>query len=177
MLENLQKNWWLIAVRGVLAILFGLLALFSPMIVIFSLMTFFAFFLVLSGFFLITLAFLGEVENRWLRVLEALLFIATGAVILINPASAVSWIMILIAAWAIVSGIFQVMGAIRLRKVIRNEWYMIFGGVISIIFGIVIATNLIAGAAAITMVFGIYALVVGIFTLILAFRIKNFKLA
>lgn len=175
MLENLQRNWWLIAIRGVLAILFGLLALFSPSIVVISLLTFFAFFAVLSGFFIITLAFLGELENRWLRVFEGLVFIAVGALVFMNPVSAAAGIMVFIAAWAIVSGILQIIGAIRLRKVITNEWMMILNGVISIIFGVVLASNLLVGAAVIAMFFGAFALLSGIMTLILAFKIKKFK--
>jgi len=175
MLENLQKNWWLIVIRGVLAILFGLLALFSPMIVVISLLTFFAFFAILSGFFIITLAILGEVNNRGLRIFEGLIFIITGVLVFMNPASAAAGIMIFIAAWAILSGILQIIGAIRLRKVITNEWLMILNGVISIIFGVVLASNLLVGAAVLAMFFGAFALVSGIFTVIWAFKIKNFK--
>ncbi len=175
MIESLQKNWWLIAVRGVLAILFGLLALFSPYIVIFSLVTFFGFFAVMSGVFILTLALLGEVNNRLLSILEGLLFLATGIIVLVNPVSAVGGVMIFIAAWAIISGLFQIIGAIRLRKVITNEWLMILNGIISLLFGIVLAANLINGAAVLVMLFGGFALLSGIFTLILSFRIKNHK--
>ena len=177
MLENLQKNWWLLAVRGVLAILFGLLALFSPMIVVVSLLTFFSFFAILSGIFIITLALLGELDSRWLRLLEGLVFVAVGVLVFMNPASAAAGIMIFIAAWAIVSGLFQIMAAIRLRKVITDEWWMILSGVISIIFGIVLASNLLTGAAVLAMFFGAFALLTGIFYIILAFRIKKFKLS
>jgi uncharacterized membrane protein HdeD (DUF308 family) len=176
MIEKLQKNWWLLAVRGILAILFGIAALLSPVVLIYSLLTFFSFFVILSGFFVITLAFLGESENRWLRVFEGLFFIATGALVLFNPAFIVSGFMILVAVWAIVSGIFYIIGAIRLRKFITNEWYMIFNGVISIIFGIILAGNLITGAAIITMLFGIYAIINGLIFIVFSFKIKNFKL-
>jgi uncharacterized membrane protein HdeD (DUF308 family) len=175
MMESLQKNWWLITVRGVLAILFGLLALLSPMIVIFSLLTFFSFFVILSGFFIITLAFLGETDNRWLRVFEGLVFIIAGVIILMNPVFAVGGLMIFVAAWAVVSGIMQILGAIRLRKVINNEWLMILNGVISILFGIVLAANLIDGAAVLTMFFGAFAVLSGIFSVMLSFKIKNYK--
>lgn len=175
-MENLQKNWWLVSVRGVLAVLFGLVALFSPMIVIFSLLTFFSFFVILSGVFIVTLAFLENNENKWMRVLEGLIFIITGAIVLFNPVSAVGGLMILIAAWAIVSGIFFIVGAIRLRKMIQNEVLMILNGIISILFGIVLAMNLIDGAAAITMMFGIFAILSGIISIILSFKIKNYKL-
>lgn len=173
MLENLQKRWWLFTIRGTLAILFGLAALLSPMVVIISLLTFFSFFAVLSGFVIVTLAFLGELANRWLRLTQGLIFIATGALVLLNPISAVGGLMILIAAWAIVGGLLDIINAISLRKVITNEWFMLFNGVISILFGIILAANLIKGAAVIAILFGIYALLSGIVTVILSIKIKN----
>ena len=176
MLETLQKNWWLIAVRGVLAIVFGILALASPYIVIFSLITFFAFFAILSGFFILTLAFLGETDNKGLRIIEGLIFLGAGIVVLLNPVSALGGIMIFIAAWAILSGLVHIVGAIKMRKVITNEWLMILNGVISIIFGILLAGNLIQGAGVMLMVFGAFAILSGIFSIMLAFRIKTYKL-
>ncbi|NOS84569.1 MAG: HdeD family acid-resistance protein [Ignavibacteria bacterium] len=176
MLETLQKNWWLIAVRGVLAIVFGVLALASPYIVIFSLITFFAFFAILSGFFILTLAFLGETDNKGLRIIEGLIFLGAGIVVLLNPVSALGGIMIFIAAWAILSGLIHIIGAIKMRKVITNEWLMILNGVISIIFGILLAGNLIQGAGVMLMVFGAFAILSGIFSIMLAFRIRTYKL-
>ncbi len=174
-MESLQKSWWLVTVRGVLALLFGLLALFSPYIVIFSLITFFAFFAILSGFFILTLAFLGETDNKGLRILEGLIFLGAGIVVLLNPVSALGGIMIFIAAWAILSGLIQIIGAIKLRKVISNEWFMILNGVISVLFGIVLAGNLVTGAGVMLMIFGAFAILSGIFTIILSFKIKSYK--
>jgi uncharacterized membrane protein HdeD (DUF308 family) len=176
MLETLQKNWWLIAVRGVLAIVFGILSLASPYIVIFSLITFFAFFAILSGFFILTLAFLGETDNKGLRIIEGLIFLGAGIVVLLNPVSALGGIMIFIAAWAILSGLIHIIGAIRMRKVITNEWLLILNGVISIVFGILLAGNLIQGAGVMLMVFGAFAILSGIFSIMLSFRIKTYKL-
>src|SRR6187455_58482 len=173
MLEALQKHWWLVAVRGVLAILFGILALASPYIVIFSLITFFAFFAILSSFFILTLAFLGETENRGIRILEGLIFMGAGIVVLLNPVSALGGIMIFIAAWAILSGITQIISAIKMRKVISNEFMLILNGVISLIFGILLAGNLIQGAGVMLMVFGVFAILSGLFSILLAFRIKS----
>lgn len=161
--------------RGVLAIVFGILALASPYIVIFSLITFFAFFAILSGFFILTLAFLGETDNKGLRISEGLIFLGAGIVVLLNPVSALGGIMIFIAAWAILSGLIHIIGAVKMRKVITNEWLMILNGVISIIFGILLAGNLIQGAGVMLMVFGAFAILSGIFSIMLAFRIKTYK--
>jgi len=171
-LEQLKKSWWLVAVRGVLAILFGVLALASPYLVMFSLITFFAFFAVLSGFFIVTLAFIGEPENRFLRILEGLIFIAAGIIVYLNPVFAVGGIMIFIAAWAILSGVTQIFMAIRLRKIINNEFFLILNGIISVLFGIILAGNLISGAGVILMVIGIFSVISGIFSVMLAFRLR-----
>ncbi len=171
-MEQLKKSWWLVAVRGVLAILFGVLALASPYLVMFSLITFFAFFAVLSGFFIVTLAFIGEPENRFLRILEGLIFIAAGIIVYLNPVFAVGGIMIFIAAWAILSGVTQIFMAIRLRKIINNEFFLILNGIISVLFGIILAGNLISGAGVILMVIGIFSVISGIFSVMLAFRLR-----
>ena len=163
------------AIRGILGILFGLVALFSPMVIIFSLLTIFSLFAVLSGVFIVTLAVLGEVDNRIIRIIEGIIFIVVGAIVIFNPVSALGGLMIFIAAWAILSGLLQIIGAIKLRKIITNEWFMILNGIISIIFGLILAANLIEGAAVLMMLFGAFMLLSGLFTLILSFKIKNFK--
>jgi uncharacterized membrane protein HdeD (DUF308 family) len=175
MIEKLQKSWWLVMLRGTLAILFGLAALFSPLTVIYSLLTIFSFFLIISGFAIVTLAFLGETESKWFRVVEGMLFILTGALVILNPAFAVGGIMLFIAAWAIMSGAINIVNAIKLRKVIANEWLMILNGAISVLFGILISTNLLGGAMAVTNIFGIFALLSGLFIVMLSFRIRGLK--
>lgn len=171
-MEQIKKSWWLVAIRGVLAILFGVLALASPYLVMFSLITFFAFFAVLSGFFIVTLAFIGEPENKFLRVIEGLLFIAAGIIVYLNPVFAVGGIMIFIAAWAILTGVTQVFMAIKLRKIINNEFLLILNGIISVLFGIILAGNLISGAGVILMVIGIFSVISGIISVMLAFRLR-----
>jgi uncharacterized membrane protein HdeD (DUF308 family) len=175
MIENLQKNWWLVALRGIFAILFGI-AIFLKPAVIFSLLTLFGFFVILSGLVIIIHAFTGKSPGKWLILIEGLVFIITGLLVISNPAFIVGWVMILIAVWAVVSGVFNIINAVNLRKVITNEWLMILNGAVSILFGIVVAANLLESAITITKLFGIFALISGVFLLILSFRIKNAKL-
>jgi len=175
MVEFIQKNWWLIALRGVFAILFGLIAFFSPVEALLSMLTFFAFFLLLSGFAIITQSLFGKSANKWLEFFEGLIFVITGVLIVSNPAFITGSVMILIAVWAVISGIFSIINAINLRKVITNEWLMILNGAVTVLFGIAVASNVLVSAIAITTLFGIFAIISGIFIVILSFRIKNLR--
>jgi len=79
----------------------------------------------------------------------------------------------LIAVWAIIRGIFEIVTAIQLRKEISNEWALIIGGIISMIFSVVLVVNPAAGALAMVWVIGPYALVFGLMMIVLAFRVRR----
>ncbi|MCX7878738.1 MAG: DUF308 domain-containing protein [Ignavibacteria bacterium] len=173
MKQSLKKYWWLFLMKGIVAIIFGLLIVFNPMVMIITFLSLFGVFLIFTGVILITLAFLGETENTIIRAIEGILFILMGIVIMLNPLSAAGGLMIMIAAWAIISGLLQIVSAIRLRKVIENDIMMFISGVISIIFGVVLAGNLIQGAEIITIFFGLFAILTGILNTILAINIRK----
>lgn len=169
-----QKRWWLLILRGTLLILFGLIAFFAPGIVLISLIVIFAVFLIAAGIFLIFESISSNDRNhRVLKITEGIINIITAVIILVLPAESIDVIMIFVSAWAFISGIFQIASAIKLRKVIENEFLAITGGFISLIFGIVILFNLIAGAEALVMVFGIFAVVSGALIVSLSFKIKK----
>lgn len=173
MKENLKKYWWLFLLKGIVAVIFGLLIVFNPMVMIITFLSVFGIFLIFTGVILITLAFLGETINTTIRTIEGVLFILMGILILQNPVSAAGGLMIMIAAWAILSGLLQIVSAIRLRKVIENDIMMFLSGAISIIFGIVLASNLIQGAEIITIFFGVFAVITGITNIILAVKVRK----
>ena len=79
-----------------------------------------------------------------------------------------------IAAWAVVGGILTIISAIRVREEIDNEWWLVLSGILAIIFGILVFTNVLAGILTIAWVFGIFAIVVGILSIVLAFRVRDF---
>jgi uncharacterized membrane protein HdeD (DUF308 family) len=170
----IQKRWWLFTFRGILLILFGFIAFFIPGIVLISLIIVFAVLLIASGIFLIYESISSVDKNhRVLKITEGIINFVTAVIILIMPAESIAVIMILVSAWAFVSGIFQIASAIKLRKVINNELLAISGGFVSLIFGIVILFNLIAGAEALVMVFGIFAVITGTLITVLSFKIKK----
>jgi len=176
MLESIQKHWWLLLLRGILAIIFGFIALGAPGIVSFTFVLWFGVIAIFSGIFLVIEA-IGNKENRGWRFLEAIVYILVGILFLLRPGFVLTFVAYYIAFWAIIVGIFEIYYAIKLRKEIKNEWFAILNGVLTLIFGILILTNIVAGLEAIVMVLGIFAIMSGILMIILSFKAKGLKSA
>ena len=115
----------------------------------------------------------GAPAPRWWLAIVGLLGIATGLVVFMMPGLTALVLLYFIAGWAIATGVFQIIGAIRLRKEIDDEWYLILGGLISVLFGIGVMMAPGAGALALLWVIGIYAVVIGVIMVGLAFRLKK----
>jgi uncharacterized membrane protein HdeD (DUF308 family) len=175
----LARNWWLFLLRGVIALIFGVAALFFPQAAFLSLVLVFGAFALVDGIFAIIAAFTGgaKSENWWWLILEGLFGVLIGILTIWQPAAmGLAWIF-MIAAWAIVTGVFEIVTAIRLRKVMTGEWALILGGVISIIFGLLAAFFPMSGAFAVGVVIGIYALLFGISMILLALNLRKFRAA
>jgi uncharacterized membrane protein HdeD (DUF308 family) len=171
-LESVRKNWWLWIIRGVLAILFGLLAFAIPGITLVSLALVYGVYAFADG---LTSLWVGASSRVWSLVLIGILGIAVGIYTFFFPGITAFALLYLIAAWAIVRGIFEIISAIRLRKEITNEWWLVLSGAISIIFGAALFVNPGAGAVAMVWVIGIYAIVFGIMMIVLAFRLHGLR--
>src|SRR5215218_9916839 len=97
-----------------------------------------------------------------------------GLIILWNPELGGVTLTFVIAAWAVVGGILTIISALRVRQEIDNEWWLVISGILAIIFGILVFTNILAGILTIAWVFGVFAIVVGILSIVLAFRVRDF---
>ena len=173
----LARNWWVFLFRGLLAILFGVAALLFPAAAFLSLVLVFGAFTLLDGIFALVAAFAGSArsENWWWLVVEGVFGILVGALTIWQPAAmGLAWIFI-IAAWAIVTGIFEILTAIRLRKEITGEWLLVLGGALSIAFGVLAFMSPQSGAFAIGTVAGLYGLMFGLLFVFLAFRLRKFR--
>jgi uncharacterized membrane protein HdeD (DUF308 family) len=115
----------------------------------------------------------GTPAPRWWMAVVGVIGILAGIVAFANPGLTALTLLMLIAAWAIVSGIFEIVGAIRLRKEIDNEWLLILHGVISVLFGLFVWLQPGEGALAIIWVIGAYAIIGGIILCVLAFRLRS----
>jgi uncharacterized membrane protein HdeD (DUF308 family) len=164
-----------VALRGVVAILFGLMAMFMPAITLSALVLVWGAFALVDG----VLALVAGVRIRdngkplWALIVVGLLGIAAGVVTFLWPGLTALVLLYIIAIWALVSGVFQIIAAVRFRKEIRNEWLLGLSGVVSVLFGGMLIMQPGAGALALVWVIGIYAVFFGILLLVFSFRLRQ----
>jgi uncharacterized membrane protein HdeD (DUF308 family) len=175
MLSMLARNWWVLALRGVLAIIFGILAIIWPGLTLLVLITLFGAYALVDGIFAVIagIASYGKNERWWAVLLEGIAGIVLGVLTFLWPGTTALVLVYFIAAWALLTGIFEIAAAIRLRKEIEGEWMMVLSGILSIIFGLFLIVAPGAGALGLIWVIGAYAIVWGILLLILAFRLRG----
>jgi uncharacterized membrane protein HdeD (DUF308 family) len=174
MLHSLARNWWALALRGFMAVLFGLLAFFVPGITLLTLVLLFGVYALVDGLFNV-IAFFRVASHHWALLIEGLIGILAGILTFAWPAITAIALLYLIAFWAVFTGIFEIIAGIRLRKVVANEWLLLVIGVLSLLFGMLILFAPGAGALAIVIWIGAYALVFGISLLVLAFRLRGHR--
>jgi uncharacterized membrane protein HdeD (DUF308 family) len=174
-LAHLARNWWTFVLRGVVAILFGILAFMRPGITLEALVLLFAFWALFDGVFAL-ISSIGAAEARepwWPLVLIGLLGIAAGVLALRWPGITALALLFIIAYWSIFRGILEIVAAVRLRNLIPGEWWFIFGGLASVAFGALLVIYPGAGILAVIWLIGIYAVIFGIASLMLGFRLKG----
>jgi uncharacterized membrane protein HdeD (DUF308 family) len=170
----LRRVWWVLVVRGLLGVLFGLLAFSHPGTTLAVLIAFFGAYALIDGIMAIYFAFQAPREHVqvWPFILEGLVGILAGIGAFVAPLVTAVALETLIAAWAFVTGIFELIAAFRLRHVISGEWILALTGIFSILAGIALWAYPVAGLAAIVMVIGAYALVFGLLLISLGLRIR-----
>jgi uncharacterized membrane protein HdeD (DUF308 family) len=174
MLDTLARNWWALALRGVAAVLFGLLTFLLPGITLVTLVLLFGAYALVDGLFNL-LAFFKVASHHWALLIEGVIGIIAGVLTFTWPTITAIVLLYLIAFWAIFTGVFEIVAGIRLRKVIANEWLLILMGMLSMLFGFLILFAPGAGALAIVLWIGVYALMFGIVLLALAFRLRGHR--
>jgi uncharacterized membrane protein HdeD (DUF308 family) len=173
MIEVLRRNWWALIVRGIIAIIFGILAIILPGLTLRVLVLLFGAYALVDGIFMLITAFQGAMEHRLLLLIEGIVSIIAGILTLVWPGLTALVLLYFIAFWAIVTGILEVLAAIRLRREIANEWALGIAGVVSVLFGIIAIVHPLSGALAIIWVIGIYAILFGILLIVLGFRLRG----
>jgi uncharacterized membrane protein HdeD (DUF308 family) len=174
MLHTLARNWWALALRGLVAVLFGLLTFLIPGITLVTLVLLFGAYALADGVFNV-IAFFRVASHHWALLIEGVVGIIAGILTFVWPAITALVLLYLIAFWAIFTGLFEIIAGIRLRKAIASEWLLLVMGVLSLLFGVFILFAPGAGALAIVLWIGAYALVFGITMLVLAFRLRGHR--
>jgi len=169
----LARNWWAIALRGVFGILFGIVALLMPAAVMLTLAVFFGVYLLFDGVFGIVAAIrAAQHHERWgLLLAEGVLNVIVGVVVWMFPGGAVLGFVLLIAAWALITGGLMLASAFSLHPS-HGRFWLALGGVVSLIWGVLLIVAPLAGALVLTWWLGIYAIVFGVTLLVLGFRLR-----
>jgi len=173
----LARNWWVVALRGVVAILFGLLAFVLPGITLAVLVLLFGAYAIVEGIFNVIAAVRGRegVAPWWALLLEGLVSIGAGVVTFVWPGLTALVLLYVIAVWAVITGALEIAAAIRLRKVMTGEWWLALSGVLSIVFGALLMIAPAAGALVVVLWIGAYAVVFGALLIGLAFRLRRWR--
>ncbi|MGE3148612.1 MAG: HdeD family acid-resistance protein [Pseudorhodoplanes sp.] len=176
MRQVLARNWWALALRGVLGILFGVIAFAWTGATMLSLVLLFSAYMLVDGVFAIIAAVrAAQASERWgLLALEGVADIATGVIAFVWPGITLFVFIIMIAVWALISGGLMLGAAFRLDAA-HGRWWLVLGGIASIIYGAALLVAPMIGAVVLTWWIGAYAIVFGVSLLILAFQLRSKK--
>jgi uncharacterized membrane protein HdeD (DUF308 family) len=177
MREHLAKNWGWIVVRGVTSVLFGLLAIATPGLTLAALIVMWGAYAIADGVFAIVAGWQIRDRGRplWSMLAAGLLGIGAGVLAFRWPGLTALALLMVIAGWALGAGVFQIVAAIRLRKVIEGEWALGLSGVVSVAFGALALIDPGAGALGVLWMIGCYAIVFGVLGIVLGLRVKSHR--
>lgn len=176
LLRELARGWWLLVIYGLIAVAFGLFALFRPAAVVISLTWLFGVMALVEGVFAVVALFTGNhsISRGW-QALYAIASLGLGILTVLDPAMTAGVIVLLLAAWLIVAGVYRIAFAIRVRRHISGEWLIALSGLLAIVLGALFAMSPLAGLAVAGIWIGIGALLYGIVQLVAGFRLRGLR--
>lgn len=174
MLELLSRRWQLVVLRGVVAILFGIVAIAWPEITVLALALLWGAYLLMDGVASIAMA-MGRGTDRTYLIALGVLGVVAGVIAFGWPQITVIVLLVIIAGWAIVAGAVQIAAAIRLRKVIRNEWFLAISGAVTLVLGLLLIVQPAEGAIALLIAIATFAIAWGVVLVVLGFRLRQLR--
>lgn len=173
--NSLSRHWWLLALRGLIAVLFGVLAFVLPGVTLLTLVYLFGIFALANGILALihALAAPKGYPRFGALIFSGVISVAAGVLAFVWPGITALSLVLLIAAWAIVNGVFEIAFAIRLRRVIPHEWSLALAGVLSVLLGVIMLIQPSAGALALLWWIGSFAILFGLLLMALSFRIRK----
>jgi len=177
MLLEVARRWWVFLVRGLCAILFGILAFVWPGITLIALVLLYGAYALVDGITAVAMGVTGRREGMplWGLILVGVLGIAVGVITFLLPGITAITLLVLIACWAIVRGIFELVAAARLRKMINDEWVLVVGGILSIAFGVILLARPAIGLLTMVWLIGSFAIAFGVVGIVLSLRLHALK--
>ena len=175
LIETLKRHWWVPVIRGIAAVLFGIMALVYPGLTVAVLVLLFGAWILVDGVFRV----IGAIGHRasdkeWgFDLIIGIMGIIIGFLTFHAPRITALALIIYIAAWALMIGATEIALAIKLRREIKGEWFLILMGLLSIVFAVMLLWNPLPGALALVWLIGSYAIVFGFLAIILGFRLRS----
>jgi uncharacterized membrane protein HdeD (DUF308 family) len=175
LIETLKRHWWVPVLRGVAAVLFGTMAFVYPGLTVAVLVLLFGAWILVDGVFRV----IGAIGHRssdkeWgFDLIIGIMGIIIGFLTFHAPRITALALIIYIAAWALMIGATEIALAIKLRREIKGEWFLILMGLLSIVFAVMLLWNPLPGALALVWLIGSYAIVFGFLAIILGFRLRS----
>jgi uncharacterized membrane protein HdeD (DUF308 family) len=178
MVETLSRYWWAVVLRGIAATLFGVLALVWPGPTVFALVLLFGAYALVDGVFTLASALGrkrddGRAGSRVWLIVHGIAGILMGILTFVWPSATALVLLWLIAAWALITGVLQIVTAARLRREMRHEWLLALSGALSVVFGVLLIVWPAAGVLAVVTLIGAYAIVFGIALVALGVRLRQ----
>ncbi|MDR8415143.1 HdeD family acid-resistance protein [Nonomuraea sp. 3-1Str] len=174
-MEQIARIWWLILIRGIAALIFGILALIWPGKTLLIVVIFFGAYAIVEGIFAIFAGARHNAQSRAWLIISGILGVLAGIVAFLWPGITSLALLYVVAFWAIFAGITEIVAGIQLRKVVDNEWMLIIGGILSVIFGVLLLIWPGAGLLTLIWLVGVFAIVYGIAMIVLSFRVKKLQ--
>lgn len=173
MLEYMARDWWVLVLRGIAAVILGVAVLAMPGIALSVLVMLWGAYAVVDGIFALVMAFQGRTTNRWITGLEGVVSILAGLAAFFWPGITAVALLYVVAIWAILTGILELVAAFQLRKEISDEFWLGLSGVLSVVFGVLLIFFPGTGMLSLLWLLGVYEIAFGISLVVLGFRLRG----
>lgn len=176
LLSAVGRSWWILLLYGLVALGFGIIAIGWPMSAAIALAWTLGVMAIVEGVIsLLALITGGSGASRGWLLLYVVASLGFGVLAVINPLATASVLVLFLAAWLLVAGIYRIVFAIRVRRQIQGEWLLILSGVLAIVLGLLFAANPYAGVAVTTLWIGIGSLLYGVLQVLVAFKLRKLR--
>ncbi|WMJ70887.1 DUF308 domain-containing protein [Stenotrophomonas sp. 24(2023)] len=176
LLSAVGRSWWILLLYGLVAVGFGIVAIGWPLSAATALAWILGVMAIVEGVIsLLALITGGSGASRSWLLVYVIASLGFGALAVINPLATAGVLVLFLAAWLLVAGIYRIVFALRVRRHIRGEWLLVLSGVLAVVLGLLLAANPYAGVAVTTLWIGILTLMYGVLQVVVALRLRALR--